>query len=181
MRPLHVSACLSFCPFNPWLWCICPSIQSVWSVLPVCLVCLSLQFVCPSVRSSSLFGRPHGPSFQFISPFVRLSVRPVRSSSSSVCRSIQFVRLSLFSVRRYMYIQSGWSVWSVPFVWFVRLFVCPSVRPSIGDIYFTKWRNEFGTHTDELFTKYYFVRLTWNEKLTEIFAYFLQEVSNHLL
>lgn len=135
------------------------------SVPPVRLSFLPfIQSVWPSTRS-----------FFPVHQSVRQVVRP------SVCRPIQFVRLSLFSVRRYMYIQSGWSVWSVPFVWFVRLFVCPSVRPSIGDIYFTKWRNEFGTHTDELFTKYYFVRLTWNEKLTEIFAYFLQEVSNHLL
>ena len=44
-----------------------------------------------------------------------------------------------------------------------------------------KSRNEFGTHTDVLFSKHYFDWLTWNEKLTDFFAYFSQEVSNHLL
>ena len=86
------SMCSRVCSFNPLVLCICPSIQSVWSVLLVCSVCLSLWFVRPSVHpvclavhtvllSSSSVRSSGCPSVRFVHP-----VRPfVGPSTLSVC------------------------------------------------------------------------------------------------
>ena len=74
--PYVCSMCLRVRPSNPFD----PSVWSIWFV----------RLFGSSVQPSSLFGHPHGPSFQFVSfvsPFVRV-VLPFG-------RLIQFVRLSV--------------------------------------------------------------------------------------